>query len=144
MATTTSDTNWEVDDALWSIIEPLLSAYWLRKRTGRPLACLRQSCRLPGAHRLGAILVDRSDDEEHLPLDKAFDNPTARDAAASCGYVAHLRTLRKGTRPHRQGRRQSRHWVVARTPAWLYKCRGILARDNKNAGNYRSRFEVVT
>jgi len=35
------DTIWEVDDALWSIIEPILSAYWPRKRTGRPPACWR-------------------------------------------------------------------------------------------------------
>ena len=32
----TLGTIWEVDDALWSIIEPILVAYWPRKRTGRP------------------------------------------------------------------------------------------------------------
>jgi len=39
--TKTLDTIWEVDDALWSIIEPILSAYWPRKRTGRPPASWR-------------------------------------------------------------------------------------------------------
>ncbi len=37
--TKTLDTIWEVDDTLWSIIEPILIAFWPRKRTGRPPAC---------------------------------------------------------------------------------------------------------
>lgn len=39
--TKTLDTIWEVDDALWAIIEPILIAFWPRKRTGRPPACWR-------------------------------------------------------------------------------------------------------
>ena len=35
------DTIWEVDDALWAIIEPILGEFWPRKRTGRPRACWR-------------------------------------------------------------------------------------------------------
>lgn len=37
----TLETIWEVDDALWSIVEPLLAEFWPRKRTGRPPACWR-------------------------------------------------------------------------------------------------------
>lgn len=37
----TLDTIWEVDDALWAIIEPLLLDFWPRKRTGRPPTCWR-------------------------------------------------------------------------------------------------------
>src|SRR5688500_13373669 len=37
----TLDTIWEVDDALWAIIEPILLTFWPRKRTGRPPACWR-------------------------------------------------------------------------------------------------------
>ena len=37
----TLDTIWEVDDALWAIIEPILLDFWPRKRTGRPPACWR-------------------------------------------------------------------------------------------------------
>jgi len=54
---------------------------------------------------LGTIVVKRFDDEEHLLLDKRFDNPTARDAAASFGNVAHIR---KGSRPHQHGRSKPR------------------------------------
>jgi putative transposase len=39
--TKTLDTIWEVDDTLWAIIEPILIAFWPRKRTGRPPACWR-------------------------------------------------------------------------------------------------------
>ena len=38
----TLDTIWEVDDALWAIIEPILLDFWPRKRTGRPPACWRR------------------------------------------------------------------------------------------------------
>lgn len=85
---------------------------------------------------LCAIVVERSDDEEHLLLDKGYDNPTGRDAAAASGYVAHIRTIRAEARPRRRGRRKPRRWVVERTFAWLRKCRGILVRHNKNAANY--------
>ena len=35
-------TIWEVDDKLWTIIEPILLDFWPRKRTGRPPACWRR------------------------------------------------------------------------------------------------------
>jgi putative transposase len=38
----TLDTIWEVDDGLWSIVEPILAEFWPRKRTGRPPACWRR------------------------------------------------------------------------------------------------------
>ncbi len=38
----TLETIWEIDDALWAIIEPILLAYWPRKKTGRPPANWRQ------------------------------------------------------------------------------------------------------
>jgi putative transposase len=84
-----------------------------------------------------SIVVERPDDqEEHLLLDKGFDNPTGRETAASLGYVAHIRTIREETRPRRPGRRKPRRWVVERTLAWLRKCHALLVRYNKNAANY--------
>lgn len=41
MAAQVLDTIWEVDDELWAIIEPVLTEFWPRKRTGRPPACWR-------------------------------------------------------------------------------------------------------
>lgn len=36
------DTIWEVDDELWSLIEPMLKDFWPRKRTGRSTVCWRR------------------------------------------------------------------------------------------------------
>lgn len=36
------ETIWEVDDELWSVIEPILEAFWPRKATGRPIADWRK------------------------------------------------------------------------------------------------------
>ena len=40
--TGTLETIWEIDDALWMIIEPILEEYWPRKATGRPPADWRR------------------------------------------------------------------------------------------------------
>jgi putative transposase len=42
MATASLDTIWDVDDELWALIEPILTRYWPRKRTGRPPADWRR------------------------------------------------------------------------------------------------------
>jgi len=85
---------------------------------------------------LGSVIVERPVEEEHLLLDKGYDNPTGRETTEAWGYVAHIRTIREDTRPRRPGRRKPRRWVVERTLAWLRKCRGILVRYNKNVANY--------
>ena len=82
------------------------------------------------------VVARPADQQQHLLLDKGYDNPTGRETAESLGYVAHIRTIREETRPRRPGRRKPRRWVVERTLAWLRKCRGILVRYNKNAANY--------
>jgi putative transposase len=35
------DTIWEIDEDLWSMVEPILVEFWPRKSTGRPPACWR-------------------------------------------------------------------------------------------------------
>jgi putative transposase len=86
---------------------------------------------------LNSIVVERPDEgEEHLLLDKGYDNPTGREAAESLGYIAHIPTNRPDAPPRRPGRRKPRRWVVERSLAWLRKCRGILVRYNKKASNY--------
>jgi len=85
---------------------------------------------------LSMVVARPADQQQHLLLDKGYDNPTGRETAESLGYVAHIRTIREETRPRRPGRRKPRRWVVERTLAWLRKCRGILVRYNKNAANY--------
>jgi putative transposase len=87
-----------------------------------------------------AIVIDRPDPEEgdqNLSLDKAFDNPRSREAAAEAGYVPHIRRIgeeRKKCDPSKG--HKPRRWVVERTFAWLSKCRGILVRYEKKDSNY--------
>lgn len=85
---------------------------------------------------LNSIVVELPQQEQHLCLDKGYDNPTARETLQQSDYVPHIATIRPNTQPRRPGRRKARRWVVERTLAWLRKCRALLVRYNKNAGNY--------
>ena len=88
-----------------------------------------------------AIVVERPEPTEENPhnlcLDKGYDNPTGRQAAAKHGYTPHIRkigeekAIRRGKNKH-----TPRRWVVERTLGWLSKCRAILVRYDKNAFNY--------
>lgn len=85
---------------------------------------------------LNSIVVERSGEDEHLLLDKGYDNPTGRETAAAFDYTPHIQAIRPHTRKRLPGRRKPRRWVVERTFGWLRKCRAILVRYNKKAGNY--------
>jgi putative transposase len=87
-----------------------------------------------------AIVVERPDPSEgkqHLCLDKGYDNPNGREAASGAGYTPHIRRIgeEKKSCDRSKGHRP-RRWVVERAFAWLSKCRGILVRYEKKAGNY--------
>jgi putative transposase len=87
-----------------------------------------------------AIVVERPAPEayeQHLCLDKGYDNPTGRVAAEHAGYLPSIRRI--GEEKLDQAGKKSypaRRWVVERTFAWLQKCRGILIRWDKKAMNY--------
>lgn len=87
-----------------------------------------------------AIVVERpspTEVEQHLCLDKAYDNPTGKAACAAGGYIPHIRRIGeekldgRGTKTH-----PARRWVVERTLAWLQRCRAILIRYDKKSQNY--------
>lgn len=82
---------------------------------------------------LNAIVIERPEVEEHLCLDKGYENPTGHRTVEQFGYTPHIRPIRS---ERRRGRRKARRWVVERTLAWLSKCRAILVRYNKNLLNY--------
>ena len=91
-----------------------------------------------GAQR--AVVAERpapGEVEQHLCLDKGYDNPTGREAAAGGGHTPHIRRIgeEKGPTPRHPGAKP-RRWVVERTLAWLSKCRGILVRYDKKDSNY--------
>ena len=93
------------------------------------------------AATLDAVIVERPQPTEekpqHLCLDKGYDNPTGRQAAADHGYVAHIRrTGEEKLDESHEKRHPARRWVVERTLAWLSKCRAVLVRYDKKAQNY--------
>jgi putative transposase len=87
-----------------------------------------------------AVVIERpepEDVEQHLSLDKGYDNPTGHKVAEKYGYIAHIRPIREDRREKRSpGRRKARRWVVERTLSWLSKCRAILVRYDKHWENY--------
>jgi putative transposase len=87
-----------------------------------------------------AIVVERpdpDDEEQHLCLDKGYDNPDGRAAAAAGAYVPHIRRIgEEAKKCDRSTGHKPRRWVVERAFAWLSKCRGILVRYDKKDGNY--------
>jgi len=87
-----------------------------------------------------AVVIERPDPaerEQHLCLDKGYDNPTGHEVVERHGYINHIRPIgedRRGKR--RPGRRKARRWVVERTLAWLSKCRALLVRYDKHDENF--------
>ena len=75
--------------------------------------------------------------QQHLCLDKGYDNPTARVALAKTDYTPHVRRIGEEKLDAKgRKRRKARRWVVERTIGWLNKWRGILVRYEKKASNY--------
>jgi putative transposase len=96
---------------------------------------------------LDAIVVERPDPnelEQHLCLDKGYDNPTGHTATAAAGYTPHIRRIgEEKLDPTGKKTHPARRWVVERTLAWLQKCRAILIRYDKNADNYRGLIQLA-
>lgn len=92
------------------------------------------------ARTIADVIVGRpppGEGDQHLCLDKGYDNPSGREAAEAGGYVAHIRRIgeEKWNRK-RQKRHPARRWVVERAGAWLNRCRAILVRYAKKSSNY--------
>jgi len=88
-----------------------------------------------------AIVVDRPEPthgvRQHLCLDKGYDNPTGRAAAADKRYVPHIRRIGEEKLDEKNRKRHpARRWVVERTLGWMSKCRAILVRYAKKSCNY--------
>ena len=85
---------------------------------------------------LDARVVERPQPTEvgpqHLCLDKGYDNPSGREAAAKHGYQEHIRRIGEEKLDGSGVKRYpARRWVVERTLAWLSKCRAVLIRYDK-------------
>jgi putative transposase len=117
---------------------------------GGPLAITIAGANVPDAQLLDAtieaIVLERPapepDFEQHLCLDKAYDNDTGWGACIDHGYTPHIALIRD-ERPARTKTHKPRRWVVERTLAWLSKCRGILVRYEKKAENYLAMLQLA-
>ncbi len=89
---------------------------------------------------LEAVVVERLNPqllEQHLCLDKGYDNPTGREVVEKYQYTSHIRQIGEEKFDEQQQKRYpARRWVVERTLSWLSKCRAILVRYDKKACNY--------
>lgn len=87
---------------------------------GGPLSAVldganRHDCKLLEA-TINSIVLERpepEDIEQHLCLDKGYDNPTGEDAAGEAGYIAHIRRIGEEKLDKRDRKRhKARRWVV--------------------------------
>ena len=73
---------------------------------------------------LSSVVVERPQptEHQHLCLDKGYDNPSGRGAAARHGYRGHIRRIGEEKLDGSGNKRYpARRWVVERTLAWLSK-----------------------
>jgi len=109
---------------------------------GGPLGITVAGANVPDAHLLdatiAAIVLERPPIEvgyeQHLALDKGYDNDTGFGACLDHDYIPHIALIRD-QRPDRPQEHPPRRWVVERTLGWLSMCRGILIRWEKKAEN---------
>lgn len=113
--------------------------------SGRPLGAVLAGANVPDCKLLRAtieaIVVERpevtAEAPQNLCLDKGYDNPSGREAAASGGHTPHIRRIGEEKKPcDVAAGHKPRRWVVERTFGWLSKCRAILVRYDFHDGNY--------
>ena len=89
---------------------------------------------------IDAMIVERPNPrthEQHLCLDKGYDNPTGHTTTRQRDYISHIRRIGEEKLDTKKRKRlPARRWVVERTLAWLSKCRAILVRYAKKSSNY--------
>lgn len=80
---------------------------------------------------------------QHLCLDKAYDTPACHRLVRRHRYRAHIRPIgEEKFDPRKRKRFPARRWVVERALGWFSKCRGLLVRYEKKAGNYLGLMEL--
>lgn len=89
---------------------------------------------------IDAMIVERPSPhthEQHLALDKGYDNPTGHTTVEKKCYTPHIRRIgEEKLDPRGKKSRPARRWVVERTLGWLNRCRAILVRFAKKSSNY--------
>ena len=104
---------------------------------GGPLSIVVAGANVHDAKLLEATLDAIVVEPQHLCLDRRYDNPSGRGAAARHGYREHIRRIGEEKLDASGDKRYpARRWVVERTLAWLSKCRAVLVRYDKKVANY--------
>jgi putative transposase len=117
---------------------------------GGPLGVAVAGANVPDAQLLAAtieaIVLERPPVEEgyeqHLCLDKGYDNETGWGACIDADYQPHIALMRdeRSERPHEH---KPRRWVVERTLSWLSMCRGLLIRWETKSENYLAMLQLA-
>lgn len=95
-----------------------------------------------------AIVVERPQPtarkEQHLCLDKGYDNQHSRAVIKQQGYQDHIRRIGE-EKLDQQGvpKHPARRYVVERTISWLSKCRGLLVRYERKSENYLAQLQFA-
>lgn len=112
---------------------------------GGPLGLVIHGAHVHGTKLLDAtikaIVVDRPEptpeERKHLCLDKGCHNPTGHETVAKHHYTPHIRAIGEEKRiPQGNKKHKPRRRVVERTLGWLFQCRAILVRYDKNWFHY--------
>ena len=89
------------------------------------------------AATIESIVVERpeptKDEPKHMPLDKAYDNPTGEGAATAAGYTPHIRRIgeeKKGC--DRSQGHKPRRWVVERTFECCRSVAGLVRYERRH------------
>lgn len=114
---------------------------------GGPLGIVVAGANVPDAQLLAAtidaVVLERPpiEDgyEQHISLDKGYDNETGWGACLDAEYQPPIALIRDA----RPVRYKPRRWVVERTLAWLSMCRGILIRWEKKSENYLALLQLA-
>jgi putative transposase len=107
---------------------------------GGPLGIVVAGANVPDAQLLAAtldaVVLERPPIEpgyeQHLCLDKAYDNDTGWGACLDADYQPHSALIRD-ERPPRPAQHPARRWVVERTLAWLSRFRRLTVRYDRLA-----------
>jgi putative transposase len=118
---------------------------------GGPLGVVVAGANVHDTKLLGAtmdsMIVERPDPdvhEQHMLLDKGYDNPTGHTAVRQRDYTPHIRRIGEEKLDEKKRKRHpARRWVVERTLAWLSKWRGILVRYTKKSLNYLALIQLA-
>ena len=94
------------------------------------------------------MVIERPEPTEQAPqnlcLDKGYDNKSSREVVKKHSYKEHIRRIGE-EKLDQKGKKKypARRYVVERTLAWLFKCRGLLVRYERKSENYLAQLQFA-